>query len=74
MYNKGNKIKLIVSHYILKLCPRYKSMGVEMSFNFRSFYTGYFCFKIARLDSSQNFMDMAKTIDLTRLCIQSNNI
>ena len=29
--------------------------------------------KIARPDLSQNFMNMAKTIDLTRLCIQINN-
>ena len=29
--------------------------------------------KIGRPDSSQNFMDTAKTIDLTRLCIQINN-
>ena len=30
-------------------------------------------FKIARPNSSQNFMDTAKTIDLTRLCIQIYN-
>ena len=31
-------------------------------------------FKIAsRPDSSQNFMDMAKTVDLARLCIQITN-
>ena len=29
--------------------------------------------KIAGPDSSQNFMNTAKTIDLTRLCIQKNN-
>ena len=29
--------------------------------------------KIARPDSSQNFMDTAKTTDLTRLCIQIIN-
>ena len=29
--------------------------------------------KIARPDSSQNFMDTAKTIDLIRLCIQVTN-
>ena len=29
--------------------------------------------KIDRLDSSQNFMDTAKTIDLIRLCIQVTN-
>ena len=30
-------------------------------------------FKIARPDSSHNFMDTAKTIDLTRLCIKITN-
>ena len=30
-------------------------------------------FKIARPDSSQNFKDTAKTIDLTRLCLQITN-
>ena len=30
--------------------------------------------KIARPDSSLNFMNMAKTMDLTRLCIQMNNL
>ena len=30
-------------------------------------------FKIARPDSSQNFMNTAKTVDLTRLYMQINN-
>ena len=30
--------------------------------------------KIARPDSSLNFMNMAKTMDLTRLCIHMNNL
>ena len=30
-------------------------------------------FKIARPDSWHNFMDKAKTIDLTRLCIKITN-
>ena len=30
-------------------------------------------FKITRPDSSQNFMNTVKTIDLTHLCIQINN-
>ena len=33
----------------------------------------YIDLKIARHDSSQNFMDTAKTIDLIRLCIQVTN-
>ena len=32
-----------------------------------------FIIKIARPDSSQNFMNTAKTIDLTHLCIEINN-
>ena len=33
----------------------------------------YLMFKIARPISSQNFMETAKTIDLTHLCIEINN-
>ena len=53
--------KIVFWHFVDKDISRFKNLVDQ------DFYL-----KIARPDSSQNFMNTAKTIDLTRLCIQSH--
>ena len=63
-------LRLLNSHFVGKLLKPKIASKLCHCVSFREGIN----FKIARPDSSQNFMDTVKITDLTRLCIQKNNI